>query len=118
MNERLSYFYLAAALLILPSCGGALVANRPDPIPAGSAAELDGLEADIEREQANLTSLDPAACPDRCRSVQAICDASGRICELVAELGDDALTVRCTRANHACDEARSDGSACSCDATE
>lgn len=116
MMTRVSFVSLAASLALLPSCGGALVAHRPDPIPAGSAAELDRLEADIEREQAALTSLDPAACSDRCRSVDAICDASGRICELVAELGDDALTVRCTRASNACDEAR--GDSCGCAATE
>lgn len=116
MMNQVSLASFAVCLLLLPSCGGAAVAGRrPDPIPSGSAAELERLEADIERERANMAaSQDPTECRGRCRSIESICDATGRICQLVAELGDDTLTVRCTRANDACTEARASEAPCAC----
>ena len=116
MMNRFSLPFFAACLVLLPSCGGAgMSSRRPDPIPSGSAAELDSLEADIEREQANMAaSQDPSECRARCRSIESICDASGRICQLVAELGDDTLTVRCTRAEAACSDAQTSEAPCAC----
>jgi len=116
MTNRVSLLSFAACLVLLPSCGGAAVASRrPDPIPTSAASEIESLERDIEREQANMAAFEnPAECRSRCRSIESICDASGRICQLVAELGDDTLTVRCTRAEAACSDAQTSEAPCAC----
>lgn len=61
-----------------------------------------------------VASDDSAACPDRCRSASAVCEASERICSIVGELRDASLTPRCDRARGACGEARERVSGCGC----
>jgi hypothetical protein len=92
--------------------------RRPEPIPRASEEELSGLEERIADEEQRLPTLDPAACVDRCRSVDAICDASARICEIASELGSGDVAARCERASRSCDAARGGTDpSCPCAAT-
>ena len=108
MRSSNAFALIACWLLAtIPGCGARYVGERrPEPMPAHTAAELDQLEHTIEEEQRTLETLDPAACPDRCRSVESICEASARICVLSSEIGGDEVALRCARAERACDEAR------------
>lgn len=112
---------LVCGLGLISGCGGRLAERRPDPIPAHRAAQLDTLEGSIAEEEANLDRLDPMACPDRCLSMDAICDASEAICEIADELREESVDLRCARARSQCQTARGEvvsGCACPSEETE
>jgi hypothetical protein len=100
---------------LVGGCAAAGSARRSETLPAERASELEALERTIEEETTALRAIEPAACADRCRSVDAICEASARICAITTELGEGELAFRCTRAEDRCGAARgaTDGS-CAC----
>lgn len=112
--KRFSPILLGLVVSLGPGCGGAIVSRRPDPIAPDRARELDTLEENIAREQSSLEDLDPLACPERCHSVEGICEASERICEIASEMSDESVRARCVRASQACDEARNGSTGCAC----
>lgn len=100
---------LLGVLLLGAAVGGCAVAGSGGgrtSLPREQASELDALERTIEGEEAALGAIDPAACVDRCRSVDAICEASARICQIAGDVGDE-LALRCQRAEERCGAARS-----------
>ena len=119
MSRALLILSLGLGLTCAPGCGGSLAERRPDPIPAQRAAELDTLEGTIASEEANLDRLDPMACPDRCRSMNAICEASEQICSIADELREESVDLRCARARSQCETARGEVvSGCACPSEE
>lgn len=106
MRRLLSSPFFFGVLSLLMSCSGARFYRPRSPIPTTVVTELEALEQTMDEAQHALEATDPAACPERCRSVEAICDASARICEIASELDDPSVSLRCARAERACDEAR------------
>lgn len=102
-------------LVLLGGCGGMAPApNRP---PSSQRVPDGILEDEALIEDALTQARDPsAACPDRCRSAEAVCEASERICAIVEELRDVSLAPRCDRARVSCGEGRDSVASCSCSA--
>jgi hypothetical protein len=77
--------------------------------------QLSVEEARLDHAVEEMSTLDPAACPDRCRVASSICDASSRICVIARDIGDEQTLSRCDRAEALCREAHEVTSACGCE---
>ncbi len=95
-------------------CGGAVSSVRHDE-RSDLQRELAIEEARLEHAEDALETLDPAACPERCRAAGSICEASSRICVIARDLGDAQTMARCDRAEGLCRQAHEVTSACSCE---
>lgn len=102
------------ALAGIAGCGGGVSSVRHDE-RSDLQRELAIEEARLEHAEEELETLDPAACPDRCRVATSICDASSRICVIARDLGDEHTMSRCDRAEALCREAHVVTSACGCE---
>jgi hypothetical protein len=102
------------ALAGIAGCGGGVSSVRHDE-RSDLQRELAIEEARLERAEEELETLEPAACPDRCRVATSICDASSRICVIARDLGDEHTMSRCDRAEALCREAHEVTSACGCE---
>jgi hypothetical protein len=106
---------LTLSLAGVEGCGSAL---RPRPDEGRDLQrELAVEESRLQHAQDELETLDPAACPDRCRAATSICEASSRICVIAHDLGDEHTMTRCERAETMCREAHEVTTACGCEAT-
>lgn len=105
------------AVLAITGCAGRAPAPRDEQPEARSVPDrIRHDEALIEDAMAE-TRDDTRACPDRCRSAAAVCEAADRICAVVSELRDVSLAPRCDHARASCTEARTTVSACGCTMT-
>lgn len=113
LASTLALTVVASGLVLAVGCGG--MAPTPNRQPSAQrvpdAVVEDEALIDDALAQARDTS---AACPDRCRSAGAVCEAAERICTIVDELRDVSLAPRCDRARLSCESGRESVSSCGC----
>lgn len=113
LASTLALAVVASGLVLAVGCGG--MAPAPNRQPSSQRVPDGVLEDEALIEDALAQARDPsAACPDRCRSSEAVCQAADRICAIVDELRDVSLAPRCDRARVSCESGRESVSSCGC----
>jgi len=115
VSSRLLIAAILSGQLLAFGCGGmsSVPVRQPSSQRVPDAIVQDEALIDGELAQARDPS---AACPDRCRSAGAVCEAAERICAIVDELRDVSLAPRCDAARMSCASGRDSVSSCGCEA--